>query len=312
MSKTAKAPRTSKQTIPTPAEGVSITPPPANPPDSAPPVGPDLQEALNATAHVRPDPQAGKTGDPQTIEVIDLCARLSDTIRRQTGDLLGFIIERGAIVADIIDTSLRKARNDATRKNQRAGAIRTAELTALGAYDADIESKPDPDRWHRLYRLAQLFPETRDLPSVSVATVFSALLTRDDPPATWDAPETWSLKPQFDADRVRATLATAATERYTRDDADAAMDALKGAEPETPKAKKKPDNVATAKQTAKRIMDQIADGKIHPETLFDELTALLTRYGWRLTIGKDAHGQTTIKPVKVQRDVIQLAEAANG
>ncbi len=58
-------------------------------------------------------------------------------------------------------------------------------------------------------------------------------------------------------------------------------------------------------------MGQINERKIDPATLFDALKAELERYGWRLTIVRNAQGVESIKPVKIERDEVIKLSAAN-
>src|SRR5262249_21543389 len=122
----AKAEKSARDAQGQHAERATIAPDPD--PSTLPPAGPDPHAALNEPPEPAPDPQARRSGDPATIELERQCERLADTIRRHNGDLLGFIAERGDIVADILNAALRKARNDSTRKNLRAAALRQAEL----------------------------------------------------------------------------------------------------------------------------------------------------------------------------------------
>ena len=269
-----------------------------------------VQADPSGVLNVSPDPQAGKSGDAQTIEIETECESLATLILTQSGEILRYHVARGRIVRRIINAGLRKARNAQTRKDQRAAALRAAELRALAVYDSSAESKPRPERWNHLSALADLFPETVNLVNVGAADALCVVITRDDPPASWDAPETWSLKPQFDRARVESVIKSAVAECYTRAEMQAAIETLYGAVPEAPKAKKGDDAIVGAKKAATRLMSAINDRKIDPATLFDALQSELERYGWRLTIVRNAQGVESVKPVKVDRDdVIKLPAA---
>ena len=103
---------------------------------------------------------------------------------------------------------------------------------------------------------------------------------------------------------------TAVAEKLGRADVQAAIETLYGAAPEPPKAKQPDDAVTSAKKAATRLMSAINERKIDPATLFESLQSELERYGWRLTITRNAHGVESVKPVKVDRDdVIKLPAA---
>jgi hypothetical protein len=260
---------------------------------------PTMQEALAGS----PSPTAPEpAGDANSVEFTGACQRLETIIRTQSADLLGYYVARGAIVAEGIDIKLAKSRNAKSRKDNRASALRAMELVALHAYDTDSEPQPMVDRWNVLHHLTTLFPAALGLGAVRVAVELSKVITRIDPPASWDAPESWELKRQYAPAAVRAMIDRAVAENWTRDEMTNGIAALDGeVKPEPIPAREAVDPVANAKSLATRIMGDIRELKVDPATLIEELVAQMDRFGFSVRPGLAPNGAERLTVVRVGR-----------
>jgi hypothetical protein len=284
---------------PIPAESVPAIVNPEPVPIPEPGDSPNMQEALaGSTSPTAPE----TTGDANTVEFSGACQRLETIIRTQSAALLGYYVARGAIVAEGIDIKLAKSRNAKSRKDNRAAALRAMELVALHAYDTDSEPQPLVDRWNVLHHLTALFPAALGLGSVRVAVELSKVITRIDPPASWDAPESWELKRQYAPATVREMIDRAVSENWTRDQMTNGIAALDGeVKPEPIPARESVDPVANAKSLATRIMGDIRELKVDPATLIEELVAQMDRFGLSVRPGRAPNGAEHLTVVKVGR-----------
>jgi hypothetical protein len=252
------------------AENATTTDGPADPTTT-------LQDALDVRAV--PIPPHATTTPPDEMESI--LAELRAEIGSNGRAVLAWFVRRGALVRRVIDCKLRKATNNATRIKLRKAGLDSAQLTALDAYDPSSEPSPDADTWLRLHWLVTLHPNASNIATVSAARVVATLITRIDPPTTWGGSEEWEIKRQYRA-HIGVVVSRVVAENLDRDDTKSLIDSLDGiGSGPAPKAKSA-DNVKTARQYAARVAKLISDGRVHPETFFDELKAVIEKHGFQL------------------------------
>jgi hypothetical protein len=294
--------------------GKATDPAPTAPTDPAPTLQESLDKNDAPTATNSPDAPTGPngasvpktivgaSGDPNTVEFMALVSELETTIRSQRSTLVSYFSERGKIVCHAIDVRLSKATNKATRSELRASAIRSLTSAAEGAYDPTSEPSPKLDRWITVYQLVRAFPNALKLPSVGVADAFGAVLTRVEPPKSWDSAERYELKRRYEYADVSDLIDRAVSEVWTIERTKAELEQIGGVvNPEPPADKRDDDPVKAARSLAESILERITDRKIDPETFFDALQAQLTKYGWTLYKGADPKGVETLKVAKTGR-----------
>ena len=272
-------------------------------PTDAPAGAPTLQDALRADAPAPTDAptetKPAESGDGNAIVFLSHVNALVACITRQSAALVAWYVERGRHVREGINVKVAKSVNKQTRDKNRASAVAAMTIAAESTYDATAESKPNLAIWIALHALAERFPNAINLPSVKVARALAETMSRVDPPASWDAPETFDVRPRYNHDAVRILIDRAVSENLTEDEVSAEIERIGGVVAPDAPAEKTTDPVKAARQLAASILERITDRKIDPETFFDELGSQLTKYGWSLVKGRDAKGAETFKPIKV-------------
>ena len=286
------------ETVNTPATPESVDMSAAIPVDLAP----TIQETLNAPTPAPLNDASQSARAHANVEFDALCVKLDNIIRAHSRAMVGFYVDRGAVVCEGINVKLSLSRNASTRKENRASAIRALTISAESAYDPDAEPAPKLDRWIAIYQLCQRFPTARSIASTRAAENVASLLYRVDPPASWDAPETYAVKRHIDPIALGSMIDRIVTESPTIDTVSEWIDALSGKiEPQGAPTDKPADLAKAGESAADRIVSSIVELKIDPVSFFSRLSDQMGAYGWKIENRPNDQGISTLRPIKTGR-----------
>ena len=94
--------------------------------------------------------------------------------------------------------------------------------------------------------------------------------------------ESWEVKRVY-REHIDQVVKATIDGNLDRDEVKVLIDHIDGIGDATVPKPKRTDNVKAAHQAATRFAKLVADGKVHPETYFDDLASLLERFGWTKT-----------------------------
>jgi hypothetical protein len=290
---------------------------PAVPTDPAPiptDAAPTLQETI-AGAGSTAAPVSGDTTTDRKIETTTarsvrlytesldrLDANFADDIR---GTVAQFI-RNGEEILTGIDAKLLPSTNEPERKANRAAAFKGQELTASIRFTAAGENTPKLARMILVAATVRLFPEAAKLANPAQIEALGAVVTRDNP-VSWNGPETYSVKPQYDRDSVAALVGSAIEDRTAAVGISAELDRIGGLVDAVPPKPVVSDPMKKGAESADSVWAQIQN-RDNPEKPGIDGFAFFTRFvevaqsrGFTIAPTNDAKGNPTFKMVKTTR-----------
>ena len=268
----------------------------------APVNGPTMQETLASPAPVSasPAPESIPTGE-LTAQFVALADELRSLIVRQSAALVGFYVERGRVAIRAINVKVGRATNKASRAKAYTNAIDALSLVALAACDEAAESKPNVARWIALAGLAELFPRAAELPSVSGAVAMAVAISRVDPPATWDAPVTFYVKPRYRADLIADLIERAISGGFSAEEIANELEIIGGRVIDAPESDKSADPFDSARNSARSTVEKGMNGDIDLPTFFDEFVSIAAQFDYVVAPARTGNGTGTVKLSKSGR-----------
>jgi hypothetical protein len=241
--------------------------------------------------------------EPSAVEVItervDYAIRLTACILRQSAQMVAWYGERGAIVIDSIDQRNLRATSSKSRDTGRGLELTGLTATATLACDAISEPKPNLNRWVEVAALIRMFPNAVYLPSVRVASEFVKTMDRVMTPKTWDAPETYSVRPRYDVASLSLLIDRAVSERMSSADVEDSIAKLGGKIGPDAVVEKTTNPIDAARALAKKTVESMIDGDIDPFAYFLEFVELSGQYGYSVAPTHTANGSPSYKLLKI-------------
>ena len=265
---------------------------------------PNLQSILSAPAPVASVP-APADHATRTKEFVGIMDDLGAMIRAQSRVLVGFFAQRGDLVRRAVNVKISGSANKADRASNRDAAMKAADLVAQSNFDPSAEPKPKLARYIACSVLVEFFPGATKLASVGVAEALAETITRVDPPKSWDAPETYAMKPRYNRDAIADLVSRAGAESMTIEQVKTEIERIGGRNVESVPTDTKVDTRAAGTKLAETVWERVASvgekSEIDPFAFFDEFARLSTQYGFAIAPARDANGNATHKLLKLAR-----------